>query len=145
MATKIETARLLTYKAAWNYDLKRIDPKLTSMAKMFAGRTAVEVADEAIQIFGVMDTSLNTKSSASIGMPRSRKFTKEQKRFKKYHCFSLDWKIEVNLTTVPSLAGGDDGEGKIDSDHPHPTLSYQGRGEELSADHEERRDKRSHS
>jgi alkylation response protein AidB-like acyl-CoA dehydrogenase len=52
MATKIETARLLTYKAAWNYDQKRIDPKLTSMAKMFAGRTAVEVADEAIQLLG---------------------------------------------------------------------------------------------
>ena len=41
-----------TYKAAWNYDQKRIDPKLTSMAKMFAGKTAVEVADEAIQILG---------------------------------------------------------------------------------------------
>ena len=52
MATKIETARLLTYKAAWNYDQKRIDPKLTSMAKMFAAKVAVEVADEAIQIFG---------------------------------------------------------------------------------------------
>ncbi len=52
MATKIETARLLTYKAAWNYDQKRIDPKLTSMAKMFAARTAVEVADEAIQMLG---------------------------------------------------------------------------------------------
>jgi len=52
MATKIETARLLTYKAAWNFDQKRIDPKLTSMAKMFSGKTAVEVADEAIQIFG---------------------------------------------------------------------------------------------
>ncbi len=52
MATKIEVARLLTYKAAWNYDQKRIDPKLTSMAKMFAGKVAVEVADEAIQIFG---------------------------------------------------------------------------------------------
>ncbi len=52
MATKIETARLLTYKAAWNFDQNRIDPKLTSMAKMFAGRTAVEVADEAIQLFG---------------------------------------------------------------------------------------------
>ncbi len=52
MATKIETARLLTYKAAWNFDQKRIDPKLTSMAKMFAGRTAVEVADEAIQLLG---------------------------------------------------------------------------------------------
>jgi alkylation response protein AidB-like acyl-CoA dehydrogenase len=52
MATRIETARLLTYKAAWNYDQKRIDPKLTSMAKMYAGKTAVDVADEAIQIFG---------------------------------------------------------------------------------------------
>ncbi|MBN1850737.1 MAG: acyl-CoA dehydrogenase family protein [Deltaproteobacteria bacterium] len=52
MATKIETARLLTYKAAWNFDQGRIDPKLTSMAKMFAARTAVEVADEAIQLLG---------------------------------------------------------------------------------------------
>jgi alkylation response protein AidB-like acyl-CoA dehydrogenase len=52
MATKLETAKLLTYKAAWNYDQKRIDPKLTSMAKMFAAKTAVDVADEAIQIFG---------------------------------------------------------------------------------------------
>jgi len=52
MATKIEAARLMTYKAAWNYDQKRIDPKLTSMAKMFAARAAVEVADEAIQMHG---------------------------------------------------------------------------------------------
>jgi len=52
MATKIETARLLLYKAAWNFDQGRIDPKLTSMAKFYAGRVAVEVADEAIQIFG---------------------------------------------------------------------------------------------
>ena len=52
MYTKLETARLLTYKAAWNYDRGRIDPQLTSMAKMHAGRVGVEVADEAIQIFG---------------------------------------------------------------------------------------------
>lgn len=53
MATKIELARLITYKAAWNYDQGgRIDPKLTSMAKMFAAKTAVEVADEAIQLLG---------------------------------------------------------------------------------------------
>jgi alkylation response protein AidB-like acyl-CoA dehydrogenase len=52
MATKIEAARLLTYKAAWNFDKKHIDPKLTSMAKWFAARTAVEIADEAIQILG---------------------------------------------------------------------------------------------
>ena len=52
MATKIELARLITYKAAWNYDQGSIDPKLTSMAKMFAARTAVEVCDEAIQLMG---------------------------------------------------------------------------------------------
>ena len=52
MATKIEMARLLVYKAAWNFDQGRIDPMLTSMAKMVAGRTAVEVADEAIQLLG---------------------------------------------------------------------------------------------
>ena len=52
MYTKLETARLLTYKAAWNFDLGRVDPLLTSMAKMHAGRVSVEVADEAIQIFG---------------------------------------------------------------------------------------------
>jgi alkylation response protein AidB-like acyl-CoA dehydrogenase len=52
MATKIELARLMTYKAAWNFDQNRIDPKLTSMAKMTAARTAVEVCDEAIQLLG---------------------------------------------------------------------------------------------
>jgi alkylation response protein AidB-like acyl-CoA dehydrogenase len=52
MATQIETARLLTYKAAWNYDQKRIDPRLTSMAKMNAGRTAVEVTGEAVELLG---------------------------------------------------------------------------------------------
>ena len=52
MITKIETARLIVQKAAWNYDQGQIDPKLTSIAKMYAGRIAVEVADEAIQLHG---------------------------------------------------------------------------------------------
>jgi alkylation response protein AidB-like acyl-CoA dehydrogenase len=52
MATRIEMARLMTYKAAWNFDQGRIDPKLTSMAKMGAARAAVEVCDEAIQLLG---------------------------------------------------------------------------------------------
>lgn len=52
MAIKLETARLLVYKSAWNFDQGRIDPRLTSMAKTYAGRVAVEVADEAIQIHG---------------------------------------------------------------------------------------------
>ncbi len=52
MATAIEAVRLLVYKSAWNFDQGRIDPTLTSMAKILAGRTAVQVADEAIQILG---------------------------------------------------------------------------------------------
>ncbi len=52
MATKLELSRLITYKAAWNFDQGRIDPKLTSMAKMYAARSAVEIADEAIQLLG---------------------------------------------------------------------------------------------
>jgi alkylation response protein AidB-like acyl-CoA dehydrogenase len=52
MITKIETARLIVYKSGWNFDQGSIDPKLTSIAKMYAGRVAVEVADEAIQMHG---------------------------------------------------------------------------------------------
>jgi alkylation response protein AidB-like acyl-CoA dehydrogenase len=52
MATRVELARLMVYKAAWNYDKGRIDPTLTSMAKMTAGQAAVYVADEAIQMHG---------------------------------------------------------------------------------------------
>ncbi len=52
MAAKIETARLIVYKSAWNFDQGNIDPKLTSIAKMYAGQVAVEVADEAIQLLG---------------------------------------------------------------------------------------------
>ena len=52
MATMIEAARLITYKAAWCVDGGKPDAKLTAMAKMYAGRTAVYVADEAIQILG---------------------------------------------------------------------------------------------
>lgn len=52
MATRIDAARLLVYRAAWHCDRGRVDSKLTSMAKMFAGRVAVETADEAIQMHG---------------------------------------------------------------------------------------------
>lgn len=52
MAAKIELARLVTYRAAHEFDTGRIDAALISMAKMTASRTAVEVADEAIQLFG---------------------------------------------------------------------------------------------
>ena len=52
MATKTEAARNLTYKAAWNVDQGNDITKLASMAKEYASRIAVDVADEAVQIHG---------------------------------------------------------------------------------------------
>lgn len=52
MATKVETARLMVYQAAASHDRKGPDPRLASMAKYYAARVAVEVADETIQLFG---------------------------------------------------------------------------------------------
>ncbi len=52
MATRIELARQLTYKAAWLVDQKRPDPKLNAMAKYYSGETAVWVCDKALQMHG---------------------------------------------------------------------------------------------
>lgn len=52
MAMKIEAARLMTYKAAWLYDKEKPNPVATSMAKAYASRAAMEITDDAIQIFG---------------------------------------------------------------------------------------------
>ncbi len=52
MATKIETARTMVYRAAWSFDQGVHNPYLTSITKLYAARTAVEVADEAIQLHG---------------------------------------------------------------------------------------------
>ncbi|OQX60918.1 MAG: acyl-CoA dehydrogenase [Desulfococcus sp. 4484_241] len=52
MATKIESARTLVYRAAWSFDNGILDSGLASMAKMVATRAAVDVCYEAIQIHG---------------------------------------------------------------------------------------------
>ncbi len=52
MATEIEAARLLTYKAAWSIDQNKVEPMLTSMAKLYASRVAVKATDAAIQTLG---------------------------------------------------------------------------------------------
>jgi len=52
MATKIELARTLAYRAAGQLDSGIVDAKIVAMAKMNAGRTAVEVVDEALQLHG---------------------------------------------------------------------------------------------
>ncbi|MCX8191493.1 MAG: acyl-CoA dehydrogenase family protein [Nitrososphaerales archaeon] len=52
IATKVEAARLLTYKAAKLIDMNRMDPMLSAMAKLYASRVAVEATDFAIQTLG---------------------------------------------------------------------------------------------
>lgn len=53
MATRIEAARLLTYEAAWiKQQQQTMVPRYSSMAKLYAGETAVWVSEQAIQIHG---------------------------------------------------------------------------------------------
>jgi alkylation response protein AidB-like acyl-CoA dehydrogenase len=52
MATKVSAARLLVHRAAFLRDCGREHTAESSMAKLFAGEAAVEVALDAIQIHG---------------------------------------------------------------------------------------------
>jgi len=52
MATEIEAARLLCYRAAWLKDNKQPYAQAASMAKLFASETAMKTTIEAVQIHG---------------------------------------------------------------------------------------------
>jgi alkylation response protein AidB-like acyl-CoA dehydrogenase len=52
MATKIESARQLTYTTAWRFANGEYPVREISMAKLYASRIACEVADECLQIHG---------------------------------------------------------------------------------------------
>jgi acyl-CoA dehydrogenase len=52
MATSIEAAALLTYKAAWTKDRNKTVTRDAAMAKMFATESAQRVIDDAVQICG---------------------------------------------------------------------------------------------
>ncbi len=52
MKTKVEAARLLTYKAAWKKDHKLDYIMDSSIAKLYAAEIASEVTDQALQIHG---------------------------------------------------------------------------------------------
>jgi acyl-CoA dehydrogenase len=52
MATSIDAAALLTYRAAWMRDTGRAVTRESAMAKMVATERAQEVIDQAVQIFG---------------------------------------------------------------------------------------------
>ena len=52
MAVSIEVVRWLTYKAATEYDQKKIEPGFLSITHLEVGRRLVAIVDEALQIFG---------------------------------------------------------------------------------------------
>jgi hypothetical protein len=52
MATEIDAARLLTYRAGWMKDQGQRVTKESAMAKLFASEIAVRVTNEAVQIHG---------------------------------------------------------------------------------------------
>lgn len=52
MATKVEAAKLLTFQAARMKDVGQTVNKQAAMAKLYASEVAVEVANEAVQVFG---------------------------------------------------------------------------------------------
>jgi alkylation response protein AidB-like acyl-CoA dehydrogenase len=51
-ASRIEAARLLTYRAAWSKDQGRKTTLESSMAKLYASESAVRASEDAVQIFG---------------------------------------------------------------------------------------------
>lgn len=52
MATRLEAARLLTYRAASDEAEGRLRPEVASMAKLLASRTATWIAVKAVQVHG---------------------------------------------------------------------------------------------
>ena len=52
MATKVEASRLLVWKAAKEIDAGRRNTLVAAMAKRFAADSAMEIATDAVQVFG---------------------------------------------------------------------------------------------
>ncbi|MEC9491811.1 acyl-CoA dehydrogenase family protein [Flexistipes sp.] len=52
MITRIEAAKLITYKAAWLKDMKKTNAIESAMSKLYASEAASYVAAEAVQIHG---------------------------------------------------------------------------------------------
>ena len=52
MATEIDAARLLTYRAGWMKSASQNVNKESAMAKLYSSEIAVDVCNEAVQIHG---------------------------------------------------------------------------------------------
>ncbi|KZL24606.1 MULTISPECIES: acyl-CoA dehydrogenase family protein [unclassified Pseudovibrio] len=52
MSVRIETARLLLYKSAWQYDQGQPCEQTTALSKIWISESAVKIGEDAVQIFG---------------------------------------------------------------------------------------------
>jgi len=84
MATELDAARLLVYRAAWMRD--EVSDRVTkeaSMAKLYATEMAWRVVDQALQIhggYGVLRDSITSKLYREIRQPRVYEGTSEIQR-----------------------------------------------------------------
>ena len=100
VATEIEAARLLMYKAAWSIDQNRTNSILTSMAKLYAADVATKATDWAIQTLG---------GYGYLGDYRVEKYYRDARVTKIYEGTSeiqrlsiLKQLIKLNLNSKPS-------------------------------------------
>ncbi|MFC1978183.1 acyl-CoA dehydrogenase family protein [Chloroflexota bacterium] len=83
MATQLEAARLMVYKAAWLRDEGHEVVKEASMAKLFATEAAQKIVDEAVQIFGgrgIWEDSRVAFLYKAVRLPRVYEGTSEIQR-----------------------------------------------------------------
>ena len=85
MATQIEAARLLVYRAAYLKDKGVRNSRESAMAKVYASEVANRVATQAIQIFGATGTRRNILLSDTFVTRKLLRFTRGHLRFKDRH------------------------------------------------------------
>ena len=81
MATEIDAARMLTWRAAWLGTHQGFKNAEGSMAKLKAGRVATWVTERAIQILGGYGYVKSIQWNAGIEMQKFMTFLKEQNKF----------------------------------------------------------------
>ena len=80
LAVMAETARMLTYKAAWLKDHGRPFKQAAAMAKLYATEAAVTATREATQIFGGYGFMDETPVARSTATPRSSRSARARAR-----------------------------------------------------------------